>query len=246
MARFFMAGTNLRGGTAIIRGQDAEHIRVLRMKPGENVVICDGRGTDYRCRLIRSEPEEAEAEIVEVTPCRAEPNVCVTVLAGLPKGDKADVIVQKCTEAGASNIVFFDCERCVAKPDGRSMDKKLQRLQRIAENAAQQSGRGIIPAVDFLWDFVAALDLGVKSRGKFFMYETGDGRLPLSEAFSACTDMTTASVITGPEGGFTEAEAKMARAAGFTLCSMGERILRCETAPVVALTALMYATGNLG
>ena len=108
MARFFMAGTNLDGGRAIIRGQDAEHIRVLRLRPGEDVVICDGRGTDYRCRLVRSTAEEAEAEVIEVTPCRAEPSVAVRVFAGYPKGERAELLVQKCVEAGAAEIDFFD------------------------------------------------------------------------------------------------------------------------------------------
>ena len=139
MARFFMTGTNIFGGRAVIRGQDAEHIRVLRMRPGEDVVICDGKGTDYRCRLVSSGPEEAEAEVLEVVPCRGEPRVEVTVYAGLPKGERADFLVQKCIEAGASGIVFFNCERCVARPDGRSMEKKLERFSRIAEAAAQQS-----------------------------------------------------------------------------------------------------------
>ena len=139
MARFFMAGTNIKEGRAIIRGQDAEHIRVLRMRPGEDVVICDGQGTDYRCRLVSSAPGEAEAEVLEVVPCRGEPAVDVTVYAGLPKGERADFLVQKCVEAGASGIVFFDCERCVAKLGGRGVDKKLERFNRISQSAAEQS-----------------------------------------------------------------------------------------------------------
>lgn len=245
MARFFMAGTNILGGRAIIRGQDAEHIRVLRMRPGEDVVICDGKGTDYRCRLVSSGPEEAEAEVLEVVPCRGEPRVEVTVYAGLPKGERADLLVQKCIEAGASGIVFFNCERCVARPDGRSMEKKLERFSRIAEAAAQQSGRGKIPAVEYEHSYVGMLDRAIKAEAKLFMYETGEGRSPLKAAIEAAGGFASASVVTGPEGGFTEAEAKMARVCGMTLCSMGERILRCETAPVVAVSAIMYAVGEL-
>ena len=96
MARFFMAGTNLDGGRAYIRGRDAEHVRVLRLRPGEDVVICDGRGTDYRCRIVSPLGEEVEAEVVEVAPCRGEPAVDVTVYAGLPKGERADFLIQKC------------------------------------------------------------------------------------------------------------------------------------------------------
>ena len=90
MARFFMAGTNLLGGTAIIRGRDAEHVQVLRIRPGEDVTICDTQGTDYKCRLVRADKEEAEFEVVEVVPCTSEPSVKVTVLCGLPKGDKTE------------------------------------------------------------------------------------------------------------------------------------------------------------
>ena len=245
MARFFMTGTNILGGRAVIRGQDAEHIRVLRMRPGEDVVICDGKGTDYRCRLVSSGPEEAEAEVLEVVPCRGEPRVEVTVYAGLPKGERADFLVQKCIEAGASGIVFFNCERCVARPDGRSMEKKLERFSRIAEAAAQQSGRGKIPTVEYEHSYVEMLNRAIKAEAKLFMYETGEGRSPLKQAIEAAGEFKTASVVTGPEGGFTEAEAKMARVCGLTLCSMGERILRCETAPVVAVSAIMYAAGEL-
>lgn len=245
MARFFMGGTNLMGGMAIIKGRDAEHIQVLRMKPGERIVICDGKGTDYMCRLVRSDDDGVEAEIIEVTPCKAEPTVTVTVFAGLPKGEKSDLIVQKCTEAGASGIVFFDCERCIARPKENALDGKIERWQRIAEAAAQQSGRGIIPKVSFIGNYVEMLDAAIKPDVKLFMYEAGERRLPLRQAIESAGNFASASVVTGPEGGFTEAEAAMARGCDFTLCTMGERILRCETAPVIALTAVMYASGNL-
>ena len=245
MARFFMFGTNLDGGRAYIRGRDAEHVRVLRLRPGEELVICDGKGKDYRCRYITSTRDEVEAEVVEVVPCKGEPDVDVTVYAGLPKGERADFLIQKCVEAGAKRIVFFDCERCVARPDGRSMDKKLERFNRISQSAAEQSGRGMIPQVDYIHDYVEMLDSAMKADVRLFMYETGDDRVPMKEAIEGAGDFKSASVITGPEGGFSLAEARLARGAGATLCSMGERILRCETAPVVAVTAIMYAKGEL-
>ena len=245
MARFFMFGTNLDGGRAYIRGRDAEHVRVLRLRPGEELVICDGKGKDYRCRYITSTRDEVEAEVVEVVPCKGEPDVDVTVYAGLPKGERADFLIQKCVEAGAKRIVFFDCERCVARPDGRSMDKKLERFNRISQSAAEQSGRGMIPQVDYIHDYVEMLDSAMKADVRLFMYETGDDRVPMKEAIEGAGDFKSASVITGPEGGFSLAEARLARGAGATLCSMGERSFRCETAPVVAVTAIMYAKGEL-
>ena len=208
MARFFMAGTNLDGGRAYIRGRDAEHVRVLRLRPGEDVVICDGKGTDYRCRLITSTAGEAEAEVVEVVPCRGEPDVDVTVYAGLPKGERADFLIQKCVETGAKRIVFFNCERCVARPDGRSMDKKLERFNRISQAAAEQSGRGIIPPVEYVHDYIEMLNRAAKADAWLFMYETGEGRVPMREAIEAAGDFKSISVVTGPEGGFTPAEAE--------------------------------------
>ena len=242
MPRFFMLGTNEFGGTAIIRGRDAEHIKVLRLRPGEDMTICDGRGTDYKCRLIRSDKDEAEAEIIEVLPCPAEPTVSVRVLCGLPKGDKTDYIIQKSVEAGASEIIFFDSGRVIQRTDG--VQKKLERWNRISEEAAKQSGRGIIPEVRWLGSFVEALDAAKQTEEAFFMYETGE-RESFSEALSNAKSLKTAAIITGPEGGFERVEADMARACGMHICSMGKRILRCETAPIVALTALMYESGNL-
>ena len=139
-------------------------------------------------------------------------------------------------------ILFFDCNRCVAKPEDPT--KKLERWQRIAEEAAKQSGRGIIPQIGWAGDFVQALDIAVKKELGLFMYETGE-REALNAVLEANKEAKTAAIITGPEGGFAEFEAKLAKVCSLHVCSMGERILRCETAPIVALTATMYATGNL-
>lgn len=242
MPRFFMAGTNIMGGMAIMTGRDAEHVRVLRLRPGEDMIICDGKGTDYKCRLVKADKEQVEAEVIEVVPCPAEPTVQVTVLCGLPKGDRTDYIIQKCVEAGASEIMFFQSDRCVAKPD--KPEKKLERWQRIAEEAAKQSGRGIIPQVSWAGEYADALNVANQKELGLFMYETGE-REALNAVLEANSDVKTAAIVTGPEGGFAPFEADLARIVGLHICSMGERILRCETAPVVAVSALMYATGNL-
>lgn len=242
MPRFFMAGSNIGKGGALICGSDAEHIKVLRLRIGDELIICDGEGSDHRCRIKRISDGCVETEVLDSAPSPAEPSVKCTVLAGFPKGERADYIVQKCTECGAAEIVFFQCSRCVARPE--SMEKKLARFQRIAEEAAKQSGRGIIPKVSAVPDFAGALDAAVKTGLPLMMYETGE-RVPLKQALSGAGSVDSAAIITGPEGGFERFEAELARALGIRICSMGERILRCETAPVAALTALMYETGNL-
>ena len=242
MPRFFMAGTNNLGGMANMNGHDAEQVRQQRLRPGKEKIICDGKGTDYKCRLVKADKEQVEAEVIEIVPCPAEPSVQVTVLCGLPKGDRTDYIIQKCVEAGASEIMFFQSDRCVAKPD--KPEKKLERWQRIAEEAAKQSGRGIIPQVSWAGEYGDALNVANQKELGLFMYETGE-REALNAVLEANSDVKTAAIVTGPEGGFAPFEADLARIVGLHICSMGERILRCETAPVVAVSALMYATGNL-
>ena len=223
-------------------GRDAEHVRVLRLRPGEDMVICDGQGTDYKCRFVRADKELVEAEVIEVVKCPAEPSVKASILCGLPKGDKTDYIIQKCVETGADEIIFFHSNRCIAKID--TPQKKLERWQRIAEEAAKQSGRGIIPQVKWAGEYADALDIAIKKDLALFMYETGE-RDALNTVLESNKEIKTIAIVTGPEGGFAPFEADLARITGLKICSMGERILRCETAPVVALTAAMYATGNL-
>ena len=143
MPRFFVAGTNILGGMAYMSGRDAEHVQVLRMRPGEDIILCDGQGTDYKCRLVKADRQQVEAEVIEVVRCPAEPSVKVSILCGLPKGDKTDYIIQKCVEAGAHEILFFNSDRCVAKIG--KLENKQERWQRIAEEAAKQSGRGSSP-----------------------------------------------------------------------------------------------------
>lgn len=246
MPRFFIAGTNIMGGMAVMKGRDAEHVHVLRLRPGDDVVLCDTKGLDYKCRIVRTDKDEVQAEVLEVVPCVSEPSVKVSVLCGLPKGsDKTDYIIQKCVEAGADEICFFSSDRCVARLDEGGRAKKIERWNRISEEAAKQSGRGKIPEVRWIGGFTECLNEAIKKDLGLFMYETGD-RESLNTVLDSAKGMKTAAVITGPEGGFARFEADLAKAIGCHLCSMGERILRCETAPVVAVSAIMYATGNLG
>lgn len=246
MPRFFIAGTNIAGGMAIMKGRDAEHVHVLRLRPGDDVILCDTEGSDYKCRIVKSSKDEVEAEVLQVTPCISEPTVKVSLMCGLPKGsDKTDYIIQKSVEAGAEEICFFSCDRCVAKLDDGGRGKKLERWLRISEEAAKQSGRGIIPEVNWIGNFADCLNLAHQKDISLFMYETGE-RESLNAVLESSAEIQSAAIITGPEGGFAQFEADLARITGCHICSMGERILRCETAPIVALSAVMYATGNLG
>jgi len=245
MPRFFVAGANLSGGVAVLQGEDAEHVKVLRMKLGEHLVLCDGAGRDYFCRLTRIGEDGVWAEAYDDAPSAAEPSVRAVVCAAYPKGDKAELIVQKCTEGGAAEILFFFSARCVAHPKEQSFQKRLTRLRRVAEESAKQSGRGVIPAVTAAEDLAGAVSAALKTGLPLLMYETGENRKPLRAAVREAGAFASCAILTGPEGGFAPYEAELCRAAGLQVCSMGPRILRCETAPLVALTAVMAETGNL-
>ena len=245
MARFFVAASNIAGGVAYIGGKDFEHIRVLRIRNGEMFTVCDGAGTDYECRLADVQGSAAVAEVISSAPSRAEPTVSCTVYAAWPKGDKAETIVQKSVEVGASEIVFFPAARCVSRVDAAGAAKKLLRLGRVAEEAAKQSGRGIIPTVSAAESFAAAMERAAGAELPLFLYEMERGT-GIKGAVAAVPGAKTASVVTGPEGGFEPEEAEAARAAGLRCVGLGPRILRCETAPVCALAALMALTDNFG
>ncbi|MBR5617682.1 MAG: RsmE family RNA methyltransferase, partial [Oscillospiraceae bacterium] len=161
----------------------------------------NGKGTDLHCTLTGSDGKTAYADVVEVTPSRSEASVKVRIYAGLAKGDRVDYVAQKCTEMGAEEIVFFNCDRCVVRLDPKKgADKKVERWQRIAEEAAKQSGRGIIPTVRYIDSYKEMLAEASANELKLFMYETGD-RISMQQANRSALPCTTAAVICGPEGG---------------------------------------------
>ena len=159
-----------------------------------------------------------------------------------PKADKLEHVIQKATELGAYEIVAFPSSRCVSRPDEKSLKKKLERWQKIAASAAEQSGRGRIPQVITLGSYKEALERGKQADMALLFYEN-EHAVTLRMALESGA-FQTVSLLTGPEGGLEEAEVEQARKAGFQVCTLGKRILRCETAPLCALSAVMYAAGE--
>ena len=229
-------------GCAIITGEDAKHIStVLRMKAGELVVLCDNEETDFLCEIISAGKESVELKVLDSRHNDAEPDVRITLCQCLPKSDKMDFIVQKAVELGAFKIVPVLSKRCVSRPDGKAAPKKIQRWQKIAEEAAKQCGRGRIPEIGELTEFKTAVKASVKTDTAILLYECGGERL--GSIISA--DAKDISFFVGSEGGFEEEEAEFAANCGVKLCTLGARILRCETAPLAALSILMNLTGNI-
>ncbi len=244
MTRFFVSPGDVSGDTVTLSGEDLDHIRALRIKSGEGFIACTGDGREFLCELVSAEKGSASARIVKETASQGEPRVRCTVFAAWAKGERLDFAVQKCTELGAHDIVLFPSKRCVARPDEKSAEKKIARLQKIAREAAQQSGRGIIPQVYAVRTFKEAAELASGSDVPIFCYEE-EREKGIISALREKENVNCVSVMTGPEGGFEPSEVEEAKSLGLIPVSLGRRILRCETAPMFALTAVMLHTENL-
>ena len=236
MERFFVEPGAIQGNTAIITGEDVAHItRVLRLKEGDEIRVCDGQGTEYTARLTLLQKQEVQAALVEQVAIHTEPAHTVTLYQGLPKTGKMEVIIQKCVELGISAIVPMVTARCVVKPDA-DFEKKRVRYQRVAYEAAKQSGRGIIPAVRPLITF-AQLPYGAHDL-VLLGYEEEDVRT-LKQALQGDKAQNIAILI-GPEGGFAKEEVALSTQNGAKTVTLGSRILRTETAGMAMLAMTLY------
>ncbi len=241
MPRFFSDAPVTEKGEIILVGDDARHIALsLRMAKGQSVTVCGNEGTEYECELTDIKPDRVVMRVISESENLTEPPCRVTLYVALPKGDKLDLIIQKATELGVSRIVPFVSERCVARPDEASKEKKRARRVRIAEEAAKQCGRGVIPDVTHPMTYADAITEASKADVPLFLYEA-DGTVPLLPVLrDGLGKGVTVSVVTGSEGGFSPKEAVCAREHGMKLCGLGKRILRCETAPMYVLSAIAY------
>lgn len=240
MVRFFVSAEDLEKEEVSLTGENAQHAKVLRLKPGETVLLCDGEGREAVCKVASTDGWLLRA--MERRESQSEAAVKVSVYMALPKADKLEHVIQKATELGAYEIVTFPSARCVSRPDEKSLKKKLERWEKIAASAAEQSGRGRIPKVLVLGSFSEALARAAQADKALMFYEHEEA-LTLKMALSS-GGYSTVSLLTGPEGGLEEAEVTQAREAGLQVCTLGRRILRCETAPLCALSAVMYDAGE--
>lgn len=242
MPRFFVSTDPDDGGIIRVTGDDARHIALsLRSAVGESITAVRD-GTVYECEIASAHPDEVLLRVVTVCADGSEPPCRVTLFVANPKGDKLDVIVQKATELGAARIVPFLSERCVSRPEGGARDRKRARLEKIAAEAAKQCGRGAIPEVAEMTDFKSAVAEAARADAALFVYEKETGASLRDVISGKLSRGMTVSVMTGSEGGFSPAEAGLAIGAGMTACGLGKRILRCETAPLCVLSAILYET----
>lgn len=241
MTRFFVETIDPVAPLLTLTGAQAAHARVLRLRPGETVTVCDGSGTEYLCAVEALSDAGLTLRLGEAS-ASCEPSVAVTLYVAFAKGDRLEHVIQKGTELGMAELVVFPVERCVSRPDAKSLPKKLERWQRIAAAAAEQSQRGRVPRIRAAESWAAVLREALASELPVLFYENERAR-----TFRAAIEagrFRSAALITGPEGGFSEQEVARAEQAGLHVCTLGSRILRCETAPLCALSALMYAAGE--
>lgn len=242
MVRFFVAPDEMTNDELILTGENASHAKVLRLKVGEEVLVCDGNGHECLCAITGVEGSALHLTVNSRQSSNSEANVKVSIYMAFPKADKLEHVIQKATELGAHEIVTFPSARCVSKPDEKSLKKKLERWQKIAASAAEQSGRGRIPEVVVLSSFSAALQRAAEADLPIMFYEN-EHATTLRMALES-DEYRSVSLLSGPEGGLETREVEMARQAGLRICTLGRRILRCETAPLCGLSAVMYASGE--
>ncbi len=241
MPRFFVSPEQVSHDDICIRGNDVNHMKnVLRMKPGDEVSVSDGEGTDYFCRVLSLEKDEVRLSIENSWHSYVELPVELYLFQGLPKGDKMELIIQKAVELGAKAVIPVKTERVIVKIDEKKEQKKLSRWNQIAQAAAKQSGRGLIPQVMPIMTFKEALVMASQLDGSLIPYEKAEGMAAARKTVAELKNCKKIGVFIGPEGGFDEKEIELAASAGIRPITLGHRILRTETAGLTMLSILMF------
>lgn len=243
--RFFVAPEKIEGDTIEITGEDVRHIvKVLRLKNGDEVIIADGTGQEYYGKLAAAKKERVTVKVERKAFAASEPPVKVTLLQGIPKGDKMELIVQKCTELGIFRIVPVAAARTIVQLSPEKARNRVERWQRVAEEAAKQSQRAIIPCVEE----VRTVEAAISKFGQGLMlvpWEEERSRT-MKEVLQQHGQAKDVTLLIGPEGGLEASEVELAMSQNAVPVTLGPRILRTETAGWAALTMILYELGDLG
>ena len=238
MPRFFVPDTGFSGDNVTVTGSDAHHISfALRMAVGEEITVCDMKGGVHLCTLVSLDGETVVARVKESVTSKTESPVEIHLFQAYPKSDKLETIIQKAVELGVYEITPFESERVIKRPKAEKIDRLLERQNKIAEEAAKQCGRGILPRVNAPISYGEMLSLASSYPLCLFCYE-GDGTESVKDICLKHPDVRRIALVVGSEGGFSAKEAEAAKERGLLLTGLGKRILRCETAPLYALSAI--------
>lgn len=242
MPKFFVEKENINNDKAEIFGQDAKHIsKVLRMSSGESLTVCDGEGYDYDAEITEILQDRVMLKIKDKHKCPSESFLSVTLFQCLPKAAKMDFIIEKCTELGVSSVVPVASKRCVVKiDDKKTEEKKIQKWQKCADEAAKQCRRGVIPLVEKVVSIKEAAERTKEFDLAILAYELED-KATLKSVLTENSEAKKIGIFIGPEGGFDEEEVLMLTEKGAKTITLGKRILRTETAGLCVLSSVMYA-----
>ena len=250
MPRFFVEPSAVAGDEIILTGANAHHAAYsLRLAPGDRIKVCDQQ-TAYLCEMVSFDSETARARILSSAPIDTEPPFAARLYQALPKGDKLDTVIQKAVECGVTEVIPFESSRCIVRAKPEAEARKTERRCRIAEEAAKQCGRGIIPAVKPTVSYGEALEAARAADLILFCYEGQDvtplpavleQAKPLLDAAEREGRIPEIAIFVGSEGGFSPEEADAARSVGAAMTGLGKRILRTETASGFVLSCLIYA-----
>ena len=242
MYHFFVEPSQIQGNKIIITGKDVNHIKnVLRMKPGEEIAVSNGLdGKEYHCGIAEWYEDRIVCDLFFVKEEGVELASKIYLFQGLPKADKMELIIQKAVELGVYEIIPVASKRAVVKLDAKKAESKLIRWQAIAEAAAKQSKRGIIPKIKEVMSYQEAVAYSSCAQVKIIPYELAQGMERTKEIISGIRPGEPVAVFIGPEGGFAEEEIEMAMQAGIEPVTLGRRILRTETAGMAVLSVIMY------
>ncbi len=241
MYHFFVTPDQVQDGYALITGQDVNHIRnVLRMKPGEQVGIRDGISRSFLCELETIKAEEIRVRILKEEDTSSELPARLYLFQGLPKSDKMELVIQKAVELGVYQIIPVATRRAVVKLDGKKEDAKIKRWNAIAESAAKQSGRMLIPEVTRVMSLKEAFEYAGDFDLNLIPYELAEGMEGTRRILSQVRPGMQIGIYIGPEGGFDTDEIALAKERQVHPITLGRRILRTETAGLTALSILMF------
>lgn len=239
LRRFFIDNADLVNGVAVIYGDEFYHAtKVLRLKNGFKIIVATGDGFDYLCEIISIEKDCLKAKVIETKKNAGMPNIEVTLFQAVIKGGKSDIVVQKATELGASEIELFYSDNTSEK------DVNTDRLNKVALEAAKQCHRSSVPIVKMLNNFAEVVKNTANYDLIIMAYEFED-KTSIREILTKNSGAKKVAVIVGSEGGFSEKEANLARSCGISTVSLGKRILRAETAAISTLTLVMYELGEM-
>ena len=247
MDRFFTPkeNINLEQNTCIIEGEDVKHIsKVLRCKENDKLEVCDMDNNEYICKIKEINKDNVLLDIIEKVNIKRESNLKVKLYQGMPKGTKMELILQKLTEVGVDEIVLVQTKRSVTKIDNKKEDKKIERWERIIYEAAKQSKRGKIPTLTGVLTFNEALEDMKGNDLNICPYEN-ERTVVIKEAIKG-KQINNIGIFVGPEGGFEEEEIEKIQNINGQVVSLGPRILRTETASVVASSIVLYELSDLG